>query len=681
VTRSRLAAASFLALPLVALAQSSAPRHQFDSALTSIALAADRRAANPGDAELIELGLVNGRAEVRRFAVLSLGRMERAELVAAIAPMLEDGDALVRAEAANAVAQSLHNAQPDVTRFARELLTKRLAAESDPAVISVLLRALGRIRHDPLATAEVAQLTVDRATGTAVQITGAVHGLESLIRRAPKLPVSDAVRTRLRALAVTGAGDADTSARIRRLALQTLLGARDDDVRTIEQASSDADWQVRRIAVQMMNPAVEVYGPGLERARRDPAFQVRIEALRVSMRGGGQARGCRALLDATVDAVPHVAIQAVDLLTPACPEKDDVAKRLASIASTLGTAGASAHLAAHALASLAAMSRDAARPMLAGAAQHPEWHVRAAAARAASAAGDEDTLVRLAGDKAAVVQEAALAGLAAMKSAALADAAIATLQSADHHVVRTAANVLAATPARDRAVPALLAALDRVTKTGADTSRDPRAAILRRLQELGTAELAPKLQPYVRDFDRTIAAQAADVIAKWSGDRPSPQPATRPAEQATATELAKLPTRLVLDMAEGGRVEIELFPDVAPLTVARVARLAARGYYNGLTFHRIALNFVVQGGSPGASEYVGDARYMRDEIGLLSHERGTVGISTRGRDTGDAQLFINLVDSPRLDYDYTVFGRVVGGMDVVDRMLEGAVIKSARVGN
>jgi cyclophilin family peptidyl-prolyl cis-trans isomerase len=68
---------------------------------------------------------------------------------------------------------------------------------------------------------------------------------------------------------------------------------------------------------------------------------------------------------------------------------------------------------------------------------------------------------------------------------------------------------------------------------------------------------------------------------------------------------------------------------------------------------------------------------MRDEVGI--HRRGTVGISTRGRDTGDAQLFVNLVDSPRLDHQYTVFGAVVSGMDVVDGVLEGDVIERVEV--
>jgi cyclophilin family peptidyl-prolyl cis-trans isomerase len=129
----------------------------------------------------------------------------------------------------------------------------------------------------------------------------------------------------------------------------------------------------------------------------------------------------------------------------------------------------------------------------------------------------------------------------------------------------------------------------------------------------------------------------------------------------------------------GGTFVVRLFPDEAPATVARVVRLARARYYDGLTFHRVVPNFVIQGGSPDASEYVGDGPFMRDELGLRPHDRGTLGISTRGRDTGDAQLFVNLVDNPRLDHDYTVFGGVVSGMAVVDGILEGDVIARVEV--
>ena len=110
----------------------------------------------------------------------------------------------------------------------------------------------------------------------------------------------------------------------------------------------------------------------------------------------------------------------------------------------------------------------------------------------------------------------------------------------------------------------------------------------------------------------------------------------------------------------------------------RFVKMAEAGYYNGLTFHRVVPNFVIQGAAPGERVH-GRRRYMRDEVGLWPHVRGAVGISTRGRDTGDGQFFIDLVDNPRLNGDYTVFGQVLTGMDTVDRVLEGAVIEKIEI--
>src|SRR5260221_10337728 len=98
---------------------------------------------------------------------------------------------------------------------------------------------------------------------------------------------------------------------------------------------------------------------------------------------------------------------------------------------------------------------------------------------------------------------------------------------------------------------------------------------------------------------------------------------------------------------------------MAPITVDRFLTLATKDhYYDGLTVHRVVPNFVVQGGGPGANEYAGHKDYMRDEISAFSaNVRGSVGLSTRGRNTADSQFFVNLVDNPRLDHDYTVFAR------------------------
>jgi cyclophilin family peptidyl-prolyl cis-trans isomerase len=112
---------------------------------------------------------------------------------------------------------------------------------------------------------------------------------------------------------------------------------------------------------------------------------------------------------------------------------------------------------------------------------------------------------------------------------------------------------------------------------------------------------------------------------------------------------------------------------------ARVLALARARYYDGLTWHRVEPDFVIQGGGRGANEYVGHPRFIRDELGTIPHPRGTVGMSTRGHDTGDAQWFVNLRDNPRLVRAYTIFAEVVAGIEVVDGVLEGDTIARIEV--
>ena len=349
------------------------------------------------------------------------------------------------------------------------------------------------------------------------------------------------------------------------------------------------------------------------------------------------------------------------------------------MAESLRTAIEKWQIPAAALTALSKLSKPEAVRINPIAVGHRTWEVRAAAAAVAATVGDEVTVVQLAHDPVANVRNAAIDALEQMKSAALAQAAIDALGSDDHQLVRTAARALAGTRMKDEATSALLEAMERLTKVGKDNSRDARTAILDRLKELMPAAAAERLRLYLTDFDPAIATNAAAIMTAKGVTGTTATPHLRPLQQPTLTDLRALPTHATITMADGGVIELDLMATDAPVTVWRFASLAKMGYYNGLTFHRTVPNFVVQGGSPGANEYVGDARYMRDEEGLASNLRGTIGVSTRGRDTGDAQFYVNLIDLPRLDHDYTVFARVYKGMDVVDRMLEGARIGTITV--
>ena len=218
--------------------------------------------------------------------------------------------------------------------------------------------------------------------------------------------------------------------------------------------------------------------------------------------------------------------------------------------------------------------------------------------------------------------------------------------------------------------------LDRARRAARGGLADPN-------EPLWSSAHAVQVTPFVEDYDPAVAARAAQVLRAWGSPVPEKTPRSYAPLPVSIRDVARLRNaRVRVTMAResgGGVFELKLFAEEAPATVNRFVSAARSGYYNDLTFHRVATNFVIQGGSPGANEYVGADRFMRDELGLRSHERGTLGISTRGRDTGDAQIFVNLIDNWRLDHDYTVFGWLTRGGEIVDETLEGDVVERVEV--
>ena len=129
-----------------------------------------------------------------------------------------------------------------------------------------------------------------------------------------------------------------------------------------------------------------------------------------------------------------------------------------------------------------------------------------------------------------------------------------------------------------------------------------------------------------------------------------------------------------------GPIRIELYPDKAPLTVANFVNLAQRGFYNGLNFHRVINDFMVQGGCPQGTGTGGPGYKFEDEANNgVGHERGVLSMANAGPNTNGSQFFITHVATPWLNGKHTVFGKVVEGMDVVDSIRQGDQIKSLKI--
>ncbi len=155
----------------------------------------------------------------------------------------------------------------------------------------------------------------------------------------------------------------------------------------------------------------------------------------------------------------------------------------------------------------------------------------------------------------------------------------------------------------------------------------------------------------------------------------------------------------VIEMESGGEITLELYPDIAPITVENFVNLANEGFYDGLTFHRIISGFMIQGGDPLGNGTGGPGYTIKGEFSAngvendISHERGVISMArSLDYDSAGSQFFIMHEDGTYLDGQYAAFGRVVDGMDVVDEIaatpvsaedgqtpIEPPVIKTIRI--
>jgi len=649
--------------------------------------AEDARGAGAEGLTPLTEGLASDNIWIRRAAVRGLGRLEADSLVPIIATLLDDADAGVRAAAANALGQAVYRGAPG---RARTLLADRLALEADAAVRGIIAETLGRIRH---ATSAEVQATIVAIAGTPQHVVeapvdpfllGAARGLFFLARQpAARDSIPDFALDAFRNLLVTGLDAATREAqpldarRTRTVAAAAFVATRratPDDVMAILR---DGDPLVRRegIAAVAALPA-EQRSAALESLLRDSSAIVRFAALRSLAASLAPAGSCPQVLQATLDSDAHVRNLAIASLASGCagadatPRLDSLA---ASLSPTLPDTGTGWQMAAHALVSLAATDAQRARGRLDGFVASANPFVRMYAARAAARLRDLATLQTLSADVVANVRNEAVQGLVALQGRAADSVLIRQLRENDSQLLQTAADALEGTRST-AALPALLDAMDRISSARRETWRDARMALLRRIAELGSARDAERLRPWLADYDVRVADAVAQLLGRWSGTRPEATPAALPRLVLPSfAALDSLERVTVALQTSAGTLEIRLFPFDAPTNAWRFARLAREGWFNGLTFHRVEPNFVLQGGSPAANEYAGDGPFTRDEVGL-GNWRGTLGISTRGRDTGDAQIFVNLIDNTRLDHNYTVFARIVTGEDVMDRVLEGTVI-------
>ena len=624
--------------------------------LARVLAAADTRVY---DTALFAGALRNSDPFVRRQAALAAGRIGDSAAVGPLIVALTDSTPLVRAAAAFSLG---------LLKRARAVAPLAALARGEPEAVT----AIAKIGGDEGATAlrdllgsrtqpRTALLEAWRlgARAPVVELLGSAHDPDPLVRRAATYSLARLRMARGAKVLVDALGDPDVA--VRTVALRGVSRALTDS------AGLDARDVAGRVGALVSD--------------RDP--HVRVNALRAlaSFRDSGLAAVALPLL---TDRDVNVAVQAETTLgvLGGSRAKAALEERLTSAVFALRRQAA-----------IGLAQADSAAGVTAGAAlaHETDWRWRSVAAETFGAAKDRAGLEAELGDPDGRVVAQALQTLeriVADSDARASARARELLRHPDAAVRSVAADLLARHPTVAD-VDQLSDAYERAARDSFDDARLSAVAALAAIAAIGPdarAAVAARFVARVPRADDYLVRRLAveklpDAAAVWGGVSPIVTGRTLddyrdvarryllPARQGRAAPRVTLET-------DRGRLVVELLPAEAPLTVAAFLSLADRRYFDGSSWHRVVPNFVVQDGDPRGDGWGGPAFVLRDEINPVRYEAGTVGMALSGPDTGGSQFFITHSPQPHLDGTYTVFARVVGGRDVLDRISQGEFIRS-----
>lgn len=628
----------------------------------------------PPPPDLLRL-LGDGEARVRRRAALAIGRVGLREGVAPLVARLSDPEPEVRQMVAFALGLL---GDPS----ARDPLLAKLEDEQ-PVVGGSAAEALGLI-GDPSAADAIGRMAA-RLVGSGA-LTPLPGDEADTARDTPAAAVRLALfaLVRLKAFAPLAAAvlDGNGQPRVRWWPVAFALQRLEDPRGAVALLTlvRDSHPYTRALAVRGLGAMKEVGGvvPALVPLITGSDRHVAVEAIRALGRlGDARATGPLLAVARARKADPHVRVEAVGASGGLSGEQ--VTEMLLDTVTDASPAVRSA-----ALRALAQRDPESFLTVLSGLDADPEWSVRAALAGALGTLSPAAGLPRLRAmlsDGDGRVVSAVLGSLVRLKVPEAVTTALTLLQAEDPASRIASARALGELQAKAHG-PALVEAYRRGR---GDSSYVARAAALVALVDSGAPEAVATLTEALADTDWAVRLRAAAMLRSNGAvpdalERIRPAPPSREGLDYAASHLVapSISTQCFID-TDRGTIQVELAVLDAPLTADNFVTLARKGFFDGLTFHRVVPGFVAQAGDPRGDSDGGPGYTIRDEINQRPHVRGVIGMAIDWADTGGSQFFITYAPQPQLDARSTVFGRVLTGMDVVDRLEPGAVIHRVRV--
>ncbi|RMD89728.1 MAG: hypothetical protein D6813_10195 [Calditrichaeota bacterium] len=618
--------------------------------------------------------LQSSKSEIRAQAVRAMGRLQDAACLSSVIAMLHDPDPTVRIEAAFAIGQIGSSS-------AEDSLIAYLPRETSKRVKRRILEALGKIGSEKSIPVF---LEYFRNKDSKLRGEAALASARMALRNLKFQVLTDSLNHLMN----------DRSAEVRWRACYALMRIKDNiNDHVLLKALNDPDARVRMFAVRALgelkkNYYLEALGQVL---RKDKDWRVRVNAANAL---GNYPISLVANYYTVLEGNPHVRIAILRAIGNSAQQDTlrfqhnlrefNLAKGILEeiLSSPEDSLQAAIPQKGAALVSYAKLLGKEAIPYLANFVRHENIRIKARTMEALGETQSPDAyplLAQMYKSSPTLVKIAILGALPRIHDKRSIDIYLQALKEKDGVLVALAAQNLAQN-ALQNAIHAQ-AIIDAYNRLPRPIDIEVAQIIFQSLGKLKARQAIPLLEAALKIPDKVFSKAAARALTEITGKDYSDKivPFTKSTLQYRYEDIANLSGARALIHTRYGRIVIRLFANDAPLTVLNFVRLAEKGFYDGLTFHRVVPNFVIQGGDPRGDSWGSPGYSIRSEFNLHPYLTGTVGMASAGKDTEGCQFFITHSPQPHLDGRYTVFGQVIAGQEVVDAIQEGDTMESVEI--